>query len=365
MSEQFDFENSIKSHLREVLKERGHVNVLIAGRTGVGKSTLINAIFQGDFATTGQGRPVTQNTREIKKEGVPVSIFDTRGLEMEDFSNTLENLRSLVSDKRKETDANKHIHVAWLCISEDSRRIEPAEEDLVKTLSDYMPVIVVITKTRADNGFRAEVQKILSLAKNVVSVRAIREELDEEDIILQPKGLKELIAITMEVIPEARKRAFVAAQKVDIKLKKNQSHLIVAGAATSAATIAASPIPLSDSMLIVPIQIAMLAGISATFGLSINESFLSSIINTVVTAGGATLLGKAIVSGLLKLIPGIGSVAGGVIGATTAATLTTALGKTYITVLVTLFERNSGEAAKSEVVVETFKKQYMLKAAKQ
>jgi len=49
------------------------VNILIAGRTGVGKSTLINAVFQGNFATTGQGRPVTQSTREIKKEGIPLS----------------------------------------------------------------------------------------------------------------------------------------------------------------------------------------------------------------------------------------------------------------------------------------------------
>lgn len=40
-------------------------------RTGVSKSTLIDSVFQGNFATTGQGRPVTQNTREIKKEGIP------------------------------------------------------------------------------------------------------------------------------------------------------------------------------------------------------------------------------------------------------------------------------------------------------
>ena len=68
ITENFNLADVVKNALRDALKERGHVNILIAGRSGVGKSTLINAIFQGNLATTGQGRPVTQNTREIKKE---------------------------------------------------------------------------------------------------------------------------------------------------------------------------------------------------------------------------------------------------------------------------------------------------------
>ncbi|MEM9007430.1 MAG: ATPase, T2SS/T4P/T4SS family [Cyanobacteria bacterium P01_F01_bin.86] len=95
--EDFNFEAAVKDALQEVLRERGHVNVLITGRTGVGKSTLINSVFQGNFATTGQGRSVTQNSREIKKEGIPLSIFDTRGLKMADFSDTLDALKSLMN----------------------------------------------------------------------------------------------------------------------------------------------------------------------------------------------------------------------------------------------------------------------------
>ena len=48
-----DFGKLIKEKLEEAYEERGHANVLIAGRTGVGKSTLINSIFQGNLATTG------------------------------------------------------------------------------------------------------------------------------------------------------------------------------------------------------------------------------------------------------------------------------------------------------------------------
>jgi len=85
MDNSFNLGDIIEEAINKALKKRGVVNILIAGRTGVGKSTLVNAVFQGNFATTGQGRPITQNTREIKKEGIPLTLFDTRGLELEDF----------------------------------------------------------------------------------------------------------------------------------------------------------------------------------------------------------------------------------------------------------------------------------------
>ncbi|WP_162182949.1 GTPase, partial [Neosynechococcus sphagnicola] len=197
-----DFEAAVKDALNEALKERGHVNILIAGRTGVGKSTLINAVFQGNFATTGQGRPVTQNTREIKKEEVPLSIFDTRGLEMADFTETLSALKCLVSERARSSDLNQHIHVAWICIAEDSRRVEPAEEELVKMMADRnIPVIAVIMKARSDQGFRAIVLQILPLVINAVRVRAIEEELDE-GIVLPSMGLRDLVDLTLQVVPE-------------------------------------------------------------------------------------------------------------------------------------------------------------------
>ena len=50
---------------------------------------------------------------------------------------------------------NEHVHCGWLCISQDSRRVEEAEFRLLKALSKYLPVVVVITKAGADQGFFA------------------------------------------------------------------------------------------------------------------------------------------------------------------------------------------------------------------
>ena len=170
-------------------------------------------------------------------------------------------------------------------------------------------------------------------------------------------GAHDLVDLTMQVVPEGLKRAFTAAQKVDIELKKTQSRLIVAGAAASAAGMAAVPIPFSDAVAIVPIQVGMLAGISATFGLSVDKSFLTTIIGSVIAGVGGTLAGRAIVASLLKMIPGAGSVAGGVIAGATAVLLTTTIGEAYIRVLVMLFTQNNGEQPTPTQVADAFKKE--------
>jgi uncharacterized protein (DUF697 family) len=359
MPADFNLAELAKNALDEALRERGHVNVLIAGRTGVGKSTLINAVFQGDFATTGQGRPVTMQTREITKEGVPLSIFDTRGLEMAEYAAALKALMAFVHERQGERDSNRHIHVAWVCVEEDLRRVEQAESDLARVLAQQVPVIGVITKSRSDRGFRARVQELMPHAKNVVRVRALREELDDSHV-LEPMGLRELVELTMTLVPEGQRRAFVAAQKVDIDLKKRHARMIVATAAASAATIGAAPIPFADAALIVPIQIGMVAGISATFGLSLPEGFLSSLVASTVTGTGATITGRAIVAGLFKFVPGIGTLIGSAISATTAAAVTTAFGEAYIRSLETLFKRRQGEPPTAEEILRAVKGQLAL-----
>lgn len=339
---EINFGEAVKKTVEEAMRERGHANVLIAGRTGVGKSTLINGIFQGQFASTGQGRPVTDATREINKPGIPLTVFDTRGLEMAEFATTLTQLKAFVAARRQEPDARRHVHVAWVCLAEDLRRVEEAETSLVDMLADFMPVLAVVTKARADQGFRAEVQRLLPRAVNVVRVRSIAEELDDGHK-LPPMGLIDLVQATVDLVPEGQRRAFVAAQKADLELKRKKSHFIVGASVTAAMGVAAAPIPFADAALLVPIQLGMIAGITATYGLEFSEGFLSTVVASAIGGAATTLSGRAIVGSLLKLIPGAGSVVGGAIAAATAGAMTTALGEAYIKALDVLFAKHAGE----------------------
>ena len=264
-----------------------------------------------------------------------------------------------VGDKKREADVNRHIHVAWVCLSEDGRRVEKAEIELHRQLAQYMPVLGVITKARSDQGFRAEVQGLLTEAANVVRVRALSERFDGSTEILRPMGLEELVEATAEIIPEAAQRAFAAAQKASLDLKRKAAHKVVVGAAAAATAAGAIPIPFSDAALLVPIQVGMLAGISVTFGVELSKGLVTTLIASMAGTTGATFAGRAIVSNLLKFVPGVGSVAGGAISAATAATLTTALGESYIAVLAKLSKDAGGEALSPDDIADEFKRSSM------
>ncbi len=334
-----NFDKIINDALEKAVKERGHINILIAGRSGVGKSTLINSVFQSKLAETGQGRPVTQNTREITKEGIPLTIFDTRGLEMNDFESTLSELEKVIEDRCNDRDPNRHIHLAWLCIQEDGRRVEDAEIRLHEMVSKRVPLIGVVTKARSDQGFKQKAQSLLPQTRNVIRVRAITEYFDEEEGLppIPPMGLKELIEISSEVVPEGKRKALAAAQKADLDYNKSQARKIVIGASSAAAAAGASPIPMSDVAILAPIQVGMIAGITSVFGIELSKATLSTLVSSAIGVTGVSFAGRAIVSNILKCIPGVGSVAGGAISATTASALTVALGEAYIAVLVAIF----------------------------
>ena len=77
------FEIFTKKYNQE-MKGMNHANLVIAGKTGVGKSTLINAAFREDIAQTGMGRPVTDEMRVYEKKDFPLRIYDTMGLELDE-----------------------------------------------------------------------------------------------------------------------------------------------------------------------------------------------------------------------------------------------------------------------------------------
>ena len=68
--------------IAEKIKNLNTLNIIVAGKTGVGKSTLINSVFKEKLADTGMGKPVTSHMRKITKKGVPLAIYDTRGFEL-------------------------------------------------------------------------------------------------------------------------------------------------------------------------------------------------------------------------------------------------------------------------------------------
>ena len=77
-----------------------------------------------------------------------------------------------------------------------------------------------------------------------------------------------------------------------------------------------------------PIQLGMMARIAQLYKIKFDRAALMAIASTTV----ATQAGRAAFTGLLKMMPGAGTVAGGVIGAGVASTFTYAMGQAWLVV---------------------------------
>lgn len=124
-----DIAKDVLDKLNEENKKMGHVNIILAGKTGVGKSTLVNAVFGKKVAKTGTGRPITKEIKEITMPSSPLRLYDTVGLELrEEQQKTVKtDIIKLIEDARLANDTDKLIHCIWYCINANSNRIEDEE----------------------------------------------------------------------------------------------------------------------------------------------------------------------------------------------------------------------------------------------
>lgn len=350
--------DAINQNVRDLKK----LNIAVVGKTGVGKSTLINSVFREDLAAVGIGQPVTSKIRKYFKKDFPLTIYDTPGFELgkDEQENVKNELLDIIKTGNMGKDVNEAIHCIWYCINTTTSRIEPEEIKWLRSFSSenrvtQVPIIVVLTQACPKQRGRDMKAAVEAENLDVISViPVLAQDMDfDGEYLVKAYGLDTLIDIMSKTLPTELEKTLQNVQKASIEAKKKYAQGIVATAVAAAMGEAAIPVPFADATMLVPTQISMIAGITAVFGLDVNKSFITAVISATLGSSGATVLGRTVVSNILKLVPGVGSVAGGAISAGTAAIITTALGEAYIALMVAMYK---GEISKDFIATSAGKK---------
>lgn len=323
-------------------------NVLVIGNSGVGKSTLINAVLGDTVKMAKTGGGITGTTTELEiyeSNNIPFRVIDTIGFEPNFYKEhkAINAVKKWSKDSLKDGKEDTKINVIWFCIDGTSRKLFPsAIKSLSRATSIWksVPVIVVITKSYSVPDRRENIEMVQSAfaqqkryASNLKKIIPVVAEIYQlnDTAYAAPEGITELIDITNELIPEGVQACERDIASFKLSRKRAMAQSVVGTVATSATVVGAVPIPVADAMVLAPLELAEVNAIAKIYGIKNNEES-KRFLNSIVEVGTVSLAAKALISSL-KVIP----VAGSVLNAIVAGSIVTALGEGSIYVFEQIY----------------------------
>jgi len=345
----YDLGKKFEEEYKKIEQSIQKPNILLAGATGVGKSSLINMIFGEDVAQVGTGKPVTQRIDIYESADCDVKIFDSKGYELAD-SDDDEFYDTVINMAAKTQRPEDAIHMVWYCIASNGARVQDYDLRALDAFTKCnIPIAVILTK--ADTPSEEEISEM----RAQIPARFMDSIFETSTKNEEYNQTKALVDWSIARLPESLRFAFIKSQKIDLKTKQKTARKYIKQQCALAFGVGFAPIPMSDAPLLVANEMSLIARILYLYDLGSVSDIIKTTGLSSMLGGLLTNLGKSAVANLIKMIPGIGTVVGGAISGSVGSIITAGVGEAAsVTAYQISNAKLSGDYAKAEDLIHNF-----------